>query len=565
MSERFKTLTRHFFSRFFDKDSIAPGGDERANVVQIIALLTVPGAFVSIGMIADHPLIRSEVTRMWLRSGDRYVFVCYSMIVMGFVMTFKWDSLFPDRRDYLILTPLPISMREFFAAKALALSSFLLSFAVAINICSCVFVPYAYILRDNTAGVLLPSFLAHFAAVMGGAIFMALFFAALQGVLINVMTPSAFRRISPWIQMVSLTILVTVLLITPGLSVNIRLLVESNTRALDYIPLFWFLGIYEVLNPEGTLIPSSNLWAETAVEATLIVGLIFVATYLISYRRYSKKILEGIESDVFREPWHQRAAAWVLNRTVLRHPFQRAAYYFIGRIFARSTKHRLFVAVYGGVGLALTIPSVLVLRRDTDFVLSFTRSGLIEAPLVLSFFVVSGLRAAFNIPYELPANWMFQITSGSDAGEYLKAIRKWVFLRGLVPVYALLALLQFPFFSVGEALFHLSFGLAIALVLTEVFFFKFNKVPFTCSYFPAKSDLAFLAAAYLYGFTLYTFTIGALERWVGESAQRTWGFFVLVAALLFGLALYRRRILDLTLGIVYEDDADPLVRQLNLT
>jgi hypothetical protein len=69
----------------------------------------------------------------------------------------------------------------------------------------------------------------------------------------------------------------------------------------------------------------------------------------------------------------------------------------------------------------------------------------------------------------------------------------------------------------------------------------------------------------LYGFTLYTFTIGALERWVGESAQRTWGFFVLVAALLFGLALYRRRILDLTLGIVYEDDADPLVRQLNLT
>jgi hypothetical protein len=565
MSERFKTLTRHFFSRFFDKDSIAPGGDERANVVQIIALLTVPGAFVSIGMIADHPLIRSEVTRMWLRSGDRYVFVCYSMIVMGFVMTFKWDSLFPDRRDYLILTPLPISMREFFAAKALALSSFLLSFAVAINICSCVFVPYAYILRDNTAGVLLPSFFAHFAAVMGGAIFMALFFAALQGVLINVMTPSAFRRISPWIQMVSLTILVTVLLITPGLSVNIRLLVESNTRALDYIPLFWFLGIYEVLNPEGTLIPSSNLWAETAVEATLIVGLIFVATYLISYRRYSKKILEGIESDVFREPWHQRAAAWVLNRTVLRHPFQRAAYYFIGRIFARSTKHRLFVAVYGGVGLALTIPSVLVLRRDTDFVLSFTRSGLIEAPLVLSFFVVSGLRAAFNIPYELPANWMFQITSGSDAGEYLKAIRKWVFLRGLVPVYALLALLQFPFFSVGEALFHLSFGLAIALVLTEVFFFKFNKVPFTCSYFPAKSDLAFLAAAYLYGFTLYTFTIGALERWVGESAQRTWGFFVLVAALLFGLALYRRRILDLTLGIVYEDDADPLVRQLNLT
>src|SRR5262245_18823857 len=295
MSERFKTLTRHFFSRFFDRESISPEGNEHANVVQIIAMLSVPGAFVSLSMIADHPLVRSEATLMWLRSGDRYVFVCYSMIVMGFVMTFKWDSLFPDRRDYLILTPLPISMREFFTAKVLSLAAFLLSFAVAINVFSCIFVPYAYLVRDNRWNVILPSFAAHVAATLGGAIFMALFFAALQGVLINIMTPSAFRRLSPWIQMVSLTILVTLLLITPGLSVSIRLLVESNTRALDYIPLFWFLGIYEVLNPEGTLIPASNLWAETAVEATLIVFVVFVLAYVVSYRRYSKKILEGIE------------------------------------------------------------------------------------------------------------------------------------------------------------------------------------------------------------------------------------------------------------------------------
>ena len=53
---------------------------------------------------------------------------------------------------------------------------------------------------------------------IGGAIFMALFFAAFQGVLINVMTPSAFRRVSPWIQMVAMTVLVTVFLLTPGVS-----------------------------------------------------------------------------------------------------------------------------------------------------------------------------------------------------------------------------------------------------------------------------------------------------------------------------------------------------------
>src|SRR5512145_1964749 len=119
MSDRFKTLVRHFFSRFFDKESLSADGDERANVVQIVSMLAVPGALISLFMIADHPLIRSELTRLWLRAGDRYVFVTYSMVVMGFVMTFKWDSLFPDRRDYLILRPLPISLKDFFAAKVL--------------------------------------------------------------------------------------------------------------------------------------------------------------------------------------------------------------------------------------------------------------------------------------------------------------------------------------------------------------------------------------------------------------------------------------------------------------
>src|SRR5207244_3975927 len=138
---------------------------ERANVVQIVAMLALPGAIMSLFMIPDHMLTRSELTRLWLRAGDRYMFVCYSMVVMGFVMTFKWDSLFPDRRDYLILTPLPISLREFFGAKVVALCGFLLLFVVAINFFSCLIVQCAYLVRDNILNVLLPGFFAHAEAV----------------------------------------------------------------------------------------------------------------------------------------------------------------------------------------------------------------------------------------------------------------------------------------------------------------------------------------------------------------------------------------------------------------
>src|SRR6516165_8967383 len=158
LPERFRTLVRHFFGRFFDKDSITPDSDERANVVQIIAILAVPGAIISLFMIPDYMQVQSEVTRLWLRAGDRYDFIAYAMTVMGFVMTFKWDSLFPDRRDYLILTPLPISIRQFFAAKVTSLCCFLLLFAVAINFFSCLMIPYAYLVRDNRIDVLLPGF-----------------------------------------------------------------------------------------------------------------------------------------------------------------------------------------------------------------------------------------------------------------------------------------------------------------------------------------------------------------------------------------------------------------------
>ena len=218
--------------------------------------------------------------------------------------------------------------------------------------------------------------------------------------------------------------------------------------------------------------------------------------------------------------------------------------------------------MYSGIGLALILSSLFVLRGDTHFVLAISKTGLLEAPLILSFFAVSGLRATFNIPYELGANWMFQITSGRNMGEYLTATRRWVLLRGVLPMYAVLVPLEFGILSPGEAAFQLAFGFAIAALLTELFFFNFNKVPFTCSYLPAKSHLAFLAGAYLYGFTLYTMTMGDLERWVGASPTRVGGFFLFVAVFLAVVSWYRR---DRPAELVYEDDRDPLVRQLNLT
>jgi len=43
-------------------------------------------------------------------------------------------------------------------------------------------------------------------------------------------------------------------------------------------------------------------------------------------------------------------------------------------------------------------------------------------------------------------------------------------------------------------------------------FWRFGKVPFTCSYFAGKTSLSILAALYLYGFTTYAFNMADLEK-----------------------------------------------------
>src|SRR5580693_1562394 len=122
----FRELVRHFFGRFFDKESLSPQGQPEAGIIQTLGMLAAPSGFVSI-------LALPLGFERWDLVGFRFLFICYSMIAMGVVMVFEWDALFPDRRDYLILTPLPLRTFTLFVAKMAALGMFLAIFVAAIN------------------------------------------------------------------------------------------------------------------------------------------------------------------------------------------------------------------------------------------------------------------------------------------------------------------------------------------------------------------------------------------------------------------------------------------------
>src|SRR5262249_40714211 len=130
--------------------------------------------------------------------------------------------------------------------------------------------------------------------------------------------------------------------------------------------------------------------------------------------------------------------------------------------------------------------------------------GIRAFPFLMAFFVISGFRTVFQFPSDLACNWLFQIAESRWAETARSAARKTVLVYGLVPV--LLAILPLEVFSMGRAApLHMLFQLAAGAILIELIFWRFEKVPFTCSYFAGKTSLSVLVLFYLYGFTTYSF------------------------------------------------------------
>jgi hypothetical protein len=217
-------------------------------------------------------------------------------------------------------------------------------------------------------------------------------------------------------------------------------------------------------------------------------------------------------------------------------------------------KHRLFLATYAGCGGALAI-----------FSFHSTRHGLLILPLTLSFILISALRAAFNFPSELGANWAFQVSECRHLQDCLAAMRKWIVVCAIAPLLALQAVMEFACFAWYTALFHLAFGAALSVLLMEIMFLGFRKAPFTCSYFPGKINLVFLAVIYILGFTMYSVYMADLEKWLAVRPAAAAAFFALASAVCVLLARWRDRRLGAESLLEYQDAGDPVVRTLELS
>ncbi len=568
----FIALAKHFFRGFFENDFVSRGSETRLTVVNALALLAMPPILYTLYLINLYSDVGWFFPRQFAAVSlvDHCRYVTFTMIVIGFVAILEWDALFLDRRDFAILTPLPLRAATICAAKIAALLAFLSLFIVDVAGVPTLLYPLVATMGLRGSHV---SFLrlgemvaAHAVAVSSGSAFMFLFFVAVEGLLINLLSPRAFKAASLGFQLAVILALLLALFLLPITSDLVKAWAKSGGGGwFLYYPPLWFVGVYQtMLGSAGALFQSR---ARRAVAALGLVALAGAAGYLLNYKRHPQRALEAAAAHTAHRFHLAGTARWVLTYSLLRKPLERATYFFVVNTFMRSSKHRLYLAAYVGAGTALATFGIfeMVYKEGSNFraLLFQPNQVLLAIPLILSFFLLSGMRMVFTIPAELRANWVFQIAEDEGWLDCCAGARKVMMVRATLLLVALLPIYAF-LWGWAPALQQLVFTLLLSLILIELLLLNFRKIPFTCSYQPGKAHVTVLAGVYWFAFSTYAYTMATLERWLLWGSTRWIVFNGFALAVLAGLILRRKMRPSETPGLIYEDEPNPDVQILGL-
>ena len=562
---QFEILVRHIFYRFLHNELLSSDDDETKRVMQINCAIAVPGMLVALFLFpAYHAFPPYPVPRpFWAQAGDHYFYVMYSFVVMGAATVFEWDLLFPDLVDVFVLSIQPLANRHLFFARVLALAIFLGLVLFGTSILGILFLPLVAELPN-----FLRHLLAHSTAVCASGMFAAATFLALQGILLNILGENIFRRITPLLQGMSVILLFAILLLHPTISRSLEPLLTSGAPVVRLFPPFWFLGIYErlLMGPSAPAI--FHELARIGCYALLVMLACAVFTYPLAYRRRVRQLIEGgraIDTPSRTAAPFQR----MLQTTVLRLPAQRAIFHFISQTILRGQRQRVMLAMYGGLGIALTLSDMLVFRVGEGHVWpALLPSGIRSAIPVMVFWTVAGLRSVLASPIDRRGAWLFRVIIGRPNTSHFAGTRVWVTLWatviGLATAIVLHALSPGNPPSHFTTLTQLLIAIGISFLLADIFLFSVRSVPFTHLRKSSITDLPLVIVRYVVLFPLLVAILVHSETWTEASAFHLLKtLFFLVAAHLLLLKIHARSLLQSTLDTP-PDEADEFPQRLGL-
>jgi hypothetical protein len=565
----FGRLVQLFVERIFrgGGDTDAEGLD--LGVGLVLTLLAMPGGFVSVLLFDKYGSLlqwlrgQLHVDTLLIAFPDEYFFIVLSMTVTGAIAVWRWDAIFPDRRDYMNLAHLPVSTRTIFFANLMAVLLLVSLVAFDVNAASCVLFPMVVSASQGTLWFFLKFGGVHALGVLLASVFSFLAVFALLGLLMAILPPRLLGRVSAYARGLLVVYLVTLLSTSFAIPDLLRQVKGPAPAWTFFFPSCWFVSLCQLLRERAN--PAMAELARLCLPAIAGLAVLALGAYAIGYRRHFvriSEIAEGISIQHVPMRWRWTAVEPVILTT----PFQRGGFRFVGKTLLRSEAHRLVLTGVGGLALVLASQALMhAFESSGSARQAAMTSEALSIPFMVSFLLIVGIRAVFEIPAELRANWIFQLMLDPDQQECEPLARRVILFATLPWVLVVTFVAYLCLEGFGVAALHAALVATWSCLLTNIVLVRFRKLPFTCSMPVFKQHSIVTLIALCFGFLIYAGSTAEFESTALLSPMRLLNL-VPVAALAWYIPRYLgNNTMDIERKLIFEEASTRSVELLRLS
>jgi hypothetical protein len=378
-----------------------------------------------------------------------------------------------------------------------------------------------------------------------------------------VLPPRALKQCSAYVRGVVVVYLVAVLCTTFAVP---NALWRANGRAPSWtllMPSTWILGLCQSLR--GRASPALAELARRALPGVTAVVAVAFCAYAIGYRRHFVRIAEIAHTNAIGRASKTSPLRILLDRLLLRTPFQKACFRFVTKTMLRSESHHLVLTAVGGLALVLAAQALMDAAQSAK---SWREAALspdaLSIPFILSFLMIVGLRVVFEIPAELRSNWIFQLMLDPDGTECETLARK-VILITVLPWLVLIAFLPYMYIEGWfVASLHTVLITVWAVLLTNIVLSRFHKLPFTCTLPVFKQHSFVILLSVGFGFLLYAVSTPEFESSALVEPLRMISLIPVAAVAWYIPHRLDKSAIDIDRKIIFEESASQTVEMLRL-
>jgi hypothetical protein len=351
---QFRILYRNFLLRIIDLELLSARGKIQTLLIQFAAVLAAFNFVVALEIMPRYGTSTLPRQKLLVAAwGDQHFLIATTMAITGLFAVLAWNAFLPDRRDSLVLGPLPVHSRTILLAKVAAIATWLGAAICAINIFTGVCYPFLVI--PPNAGTLgaLRSLVAYWLTMSAAGLFVYSALLAVQGLARHVLSYRLFLQVSSFLQLGAFFFILGIYCLMPLLAHLKGLTAPESKYFLAWLPSFWFLGLFQELN--GSMHPVFGTLAARALWSLLLVFAVAAVAAALAYNHSIRRVIE--QPDISPGD-RSRLAARIgsfLSRKLFSRPFERSIFLFTARTIARSRQHRLLLAAYAGIGFAIAL------------------------------------------------------------------------------------------------------------------------------------------------------------------------------------------------------------------